>query len=349
MAPPYFLQTNQTLLVSGDRGTANCIYAFGFYWFFNFENAVNSVRCYKIHPRLGLIVSTAVRVTGGVAAGSFLYTGANAVYVVASFRRSDGNTYLLRIDPSNFPGGGITQSATFGILGTGNPYHVATTPDGHIWTNFNSVRRIDPVLLVVVATVAGTLGVGGGICYDNINGFIWATGGTGNPTVIWKIDPATNAVVDNITLLGSTFNDICFAFGSLWVGFSVGNIKRYNPVTKALIADIPIQIGAGASQIDNDKGFIAIVNNIGPPPQLQIIDPRNNTTIQTGTYGARVTLYPAAEGSPGGVSGNKDNRGFLQTNQSNYFGLADYGYAFVEGQPDAKNIYLGTKPKTRYK
>lgn len=191
-----------------------------------------------------------------------LATGAGSVWVV-----KDSGDKLVRIDPAKneiaaeiaVPAGSVAVAFGEGALWvTSPPMSVLTRVDpatnklvetipvgpkprfltvgaGSIWTlnqGDGSISRVDPKTNELVATIAaGIPGGGGELAFGE--GSIWAT--------VWeypitRIDPATNAVVQQFT--GAGGDSIRVGHGSVWLSnVRMGNVWRLD--VKKLVATKP--------------------------------------------------------------------------------------------------------------
>jgi hypothetical protein len=171
------------------------------------------------------------------------------------------------------------------VSGLESPY--GSVFDGtDIWTaNLGgNVTRINPVTRQVVATIGGLLTPFSDptdIAFDGT--YIWISDhGSGGMyhSSIWKIDRATNLVIDEIYRGNNQCEGILYAFGSLWVCEGVTNqILRIDPETKEILATISGEETNQPFYICSDESSVWVSNRNGG--SLSRISPETNEIYET--------------------------------------------------------------------
>lgn len=181
---------------------------------------------------------------------------------------------------------------------------------GSVWVSVDpvdssdrSLLRIDPATDEIVATiplpgVPGWETGGGGLVVAE--GSVWVAGGldgagSGGEGFITRIDPATNRVIDTITLKEGDVADVAVNGEAIWALIrgnpSQPKIVRIDPSSGQAVATIPLDGGYGRSIFAIDGSVLAA---IAQPPggpfdggTLVRIDPSTNQvagTLDLGTY-----------------------------------------------------------------
>lgn len=149
---------------------------------------------------------------------------------------------------------------------------VAVSP-GAVWVSgFNSVTRVDPKSARIVATVP-LRGVGEYSSMAVGEGAVWITGSERAFRGLYRIDPATNKVVDQIPLSGYP-SGVAVGGGSVWVTRVTGgkgNVVRIDAQTDRTVGK-PITVGVGPGSILYAAGAV-FVNNSSYGGSVTRIDP----------------------------------------------------------------------------
>lgn len=160
---------------------------------------------------------------------------------------------------------------------------IRLVPDKGFWLPSNSVLKLDPRTLEIMATtpvsqwhLMATLDVG--------KEAVWVVGGGGtlpsmfSKSMLSRIDSATNQVVAEIPLDGYS-EGIAIGEGAIWVG--TGNtVTRIDPKTNEVVARIPVgrdtwdRISVGAGAVWVLKMMDAMVYRIDPATNLVVAEIR---------------------------------------------------------------------------
>ena len=211
-----------------------------------------------------------------------------------------------------FPVGEDVRSVAYG---EGSVWVAASNNDG---TLGGRIIRIDPETHGVQAEISvdaiPTWEVGGGAMVFE-DGDLWEVGdlerpgssddpGGGADAAVMRIDPATNEVVQMISVGGSGGADLTFLNDELWVlvfGDESANhraeIVRINPSTGDVLARIPLETG-WAHTIVAARGRIVVLEsgkgavNVGGV--VAVIDPSTNAVSRTDIPSESFTPMPVA-------------------------------------------------------
>jgi hypothetical protein len=196
-----------------------------------------------------------------------------------------------------------------------------------MWFNYNGVRCINTVpnpSMASMETVSGTAGEGGPITYDAMNDYIFAAGGHGNPTKIWRINRASRTIIDFISV--DTVTDCLVAFNSVWVPNDT-QIRRYNPSTLAL----QLSLIQSCSFIGADRRNILIATSESKN-QFAILDPHTNTIKQPGAWGSIMDPFGVNSSLVTSIQGDSSRYAFLAPAMGRP-GATLFGWAFIKRLP----------------
>lgn len=150
---------------------------------------------------------------------------------------------------------------------------------------------------------------GGGIAVGD--GSVWVVGtehvpghssgvSEGFDTVLVRIDPSTNRVVDRIVLGGKLAADIAIDADAVWVMFGGDDdtmqVARVDPATDRVVATIPLQQAYGHYLFSVDDSIVAFTNETGDgaigDSVACIIDPGTDALVRSVPLGEY--LWPGA-------------------------------------------------------
>ncbi len=181
-------------------------------------------------------------------------------------------------------------------------------------TGLGKVIRLDPETgeeqaNISVGSVAPGWEVGGGGIAVGVRS-VWVVGteqipgespgvSDGVDTVLVRIDPSTNRVIDRIVLGGKLAADIAIDANDVWVLYGGDDDKmkvaRVDPATDRVVATIPLHQSYGHYLFSVDGSIVAFTNEttdtIGNSV-IEIVDPSTNTV--TGSISLGAYLWPGA-------------------------------------------------------
>jgi DNA-binding beta-propeller fold protein YncE len=163
--------------------------------------------------------------------------------------------------------------------------------DGSLWvTNKGDafVQRLNPVSGAVVATIP--LGYYPEDIIMDALGNPWVSFPTRDKVA--RLDPASNTVAAEYTVVGSPYRLCRGLDGDLWVSVS-DSVVRLNPLTGAEKARIAVGLFPAGVACNPVTGHIWVA--LSGQDVLQIIDPASNTIIKTrntGTFPVAVSCHP---------------------------------------------------------
>lgn len=215
-------------------------------------------RVAQVDPRTGRVARTVIVGQAPFTVG----VAARAVWV-ADF----GSATVHRLDPGS---GRIT-----GLVPVGRGPIGFAKSGGRLWV-FNQLDRsatlIDPLAARALRTVTiADLGVGfpaGGA------GAVWAPDLGGSSGAVWRLDPATGAVLLRVPV-GGLPSEVAFGFGSAWVT-TVDTLVRLDPRTGRIQARIS---GLGGNldglAVTGDAVWVGSIRE----GTISRVDPRSNRAV----------------------------------------------------------------------
>lgn len=154
--------------------------------------------------------------------------------------------------------------------------------DGHVWTAAG--RGIVPLDPVTGAPGATTEILGICLGFDVGYGSLWV-GGCDDPA-IWRVDPATGAVLNTIPLAVDGIEEegsVAAGEGGIWVVSTGAELIKIDPSTNAVVGSSPLPHGAAAVR----AGLGSLWVTVSTADQLLRIDPADptqQTPIDVGSY-----------------------------------------------------------------
>jgi Tol biopolymer transport system component/streptogramin lyase len=177
-----------------------------------------------------------------------------------------------------------------------------------VWVaGFQKMTRIDPQSGRIVATIAMP-GIGE---YSSVAlgaGSLWVTGSEKGFRGLYKIDPATNKVADQIPLSGYP-TGVTVGGGSVWVTRGRGNVVRIDATSDRIIGQ-PIPVGVGPGPIVYAAGMV-YVTNTSSGGSVSRIDPVTGSV--TTPWGVAPDIQAFGAGSLWSVRTNLVSRIDLRT------------------------------------